>query len=119
LWRPSAAAESASPRQSCASKRVVHVGENGNKNVSVARAARNLSGCGGQAQRRLGDTGCAPTFEPSVGVAHFDTSVACLERTVLHLSQRVLHAEGVGPPTRAMCYPQQIATKCHLREGYS
>jgi hypothetical protein len=68
---------------------------------------------------REGQTECAPTFEPGVGVAHFDTSIAILKGAVLDLLERVLCAEGIRPPARAMRYLQKIAAERHLRERYS
>jgi hypothetical protein len=105
--RPSAEAGSANPRRSYGRKKTKK------KYIDRERFAGWMGPRNGG-----GQTECAPTFEPGVGVAHFDASVAIAERAVLDLLERVLRAEGVRPPARTMRYPQQIAAERHLGERY-
>lgn len=47
--------------------------------------------------------GCSPTFEPDVGIAHFDAPVSCIEWSILHPFESILRVERVRPPTWAVC----------------
>ena len=46
---------------------------------------------------------CSPTFEPDVGIAHFDAPVPCVEWSILHPFKSILRVKRVRPPAWAVC----------------